>query len=108
MCNENVGICRDIGIVTTLTVGNATHKHWHAVEFNTVNLNSGVAEIMNIVVKTVDFCSIKTIVVVTADEYFVAIRNVAEPVHKVDCLGFASVQGKVTGMYQNISIGQII
>ena len=63
---------------------------------------------MHIAVKTDDICSIKTIVVVTADKNFVAVRHVAEPVQKVDCLGFASGQGKVTGMYQNISIGQII
>ena len=55
-----------------------------AIESHSVNLNAGVAEVMNICVETIDARPIKTIVVVSADEYFMGIGQVAEPVQEVE------------------------
>lgn len=51
---------------------------------------------MHIVVKTVDVGSIQAVVVVAANENLVAIWQIAEPIHEVNRLGFASVHGEVS------------
>lgn len=108
MCNQDVGVGGDSGIVAALAVGDAiAHKHRNAVELNAIYFDTGVAEIMYVGIESVNVGTIQAIVMVTADEYLVAIRQIAEPVHEVYCLGFASVHGKVTGMYHYIGIGQI-
>ena len=63
---------------------------------------------MNIRVETIDVGSIKTIVVVSADENLVGIRQVTEPVKEVDGLGFRTHHTEVTGMYHHIGFGQIL
>lgn len=41
---QNIGVRGDFGDVTLLAVGDAiAHKHWHAIEFYSVDLYSGVA-----------------------------------------------------------------
>lgn len=62
---------------------------------------------MHIAIKTADIGSIKAIVMVPADENFVFIRQVAEPVEKVNRFLFATYHTEITGMYHHISLGQI-
>lgn len=62
---------------------------------------------MHIVVKAMDIGSIKAVVMVAADENLVAIRQIAEPVEKVDRFLLATDHAEITGMYHHIGLGQI-
>lgn len=85
MGNQNVGIFRDTCIVATLAVRYAiAHEHRDSIEFQSVNLNAGVAQVMHIVIETVYVGAIETIIVVAADENFVFVWQVAEPVEKIN------------------------
>lgn len=109
MCNQHISVFWDLGDVFRLAVGDAiTHKHWNSVEFYAVNLNSGVAEIVYVWVEAVDVRSIEAIVMIAADENFIGIRQVAEPVEEVDGLGFRTHHTEITGMYHHICFGQIL
>lgn len=108
MCYQDIGVGGDSGIVATLSAGDAiAHKHRDAVEFDTIYFYAGVAEIMHVGIESVDVGTIETIVVIAADEYLVAIQNVAEPVHKVYRLGFAPGHREVARMHHDIGLGQI-
>ena len=105
MGNENVRIFRNICIMLGLTVSNAVaHEHWDTIEFHTVNFHSGIAQIMYIVVESVDGGTVKTVVVVAANEYLLRIRKVAEPIHEIQRFLLAAVHGKVTRMHDDISL----
>ena len=105
MGDKNISLRGYIGIVAALAVGHAiTHEHRDAVKFQTVNLNSGIAQVMHIIVKTVDVRSIQTLIVIAADEYLMAIREVAKPVEKVNRLLLATNHAEITGMYHHICI----
>ena len=108
MCYQYVSVGGNSGIVAALAVGYAiAHKHWNAVEFNTIYFDAGIAKIMHVVVKAVDVGSIKAVVVVAADENLVAIGQIAEPVEKINRFLFASDHTEISGMYHHISLGQI-
>ena len=95
-------------IVAALAIGYAiTHEHRNPVESQTLNLYAGIAEIMHIVVKTVDIGSIQAVIVVAADENLVAIRQIAEPAEKVNRFLLATDQSEVAGIKHYISLGQI-
>ena len=80
-----------------LAVSNAvTHEHWDTIKFHTVNFHSGIAQIMYIVVESVDSGTVKTGVVVAANEYLLRIKKVAEPIHEIQRFLLAAVHGKVT------------
>lgn len=69
MGNQYIGIAGNFLIVAALAIGYAiTHEHRNPVESQTLNLDAGIAEIMHIVVKTVDIGSIQAVIVVAADE----------------------------------------
>ena len=77
MCNQHISIRWNLGDVFRLAVCyTITHEHWYAIKSHSVNLHSGVAEVMNIGVKTINVGSIKTIIMISADEYFMGIRQV--------------------------------
>ena len=70
MGDQDVGVGWDSDIVAALAVGYAiAHEHRDSVELQAFNLNPGIAQIMNVVAKSVDVGSIQTVVVVAADEY---------------------------------------
>ena len=95
-------------IVAALAIGYAiTHEHRNPVESQTLNLDAGIAEIMHIVVKTIDIGSIQAVIVVAADEYFVFIWQVTKPVEKINCFLFCPYHTEVAGMYDHIGLGQI-
>lgn len=62
---------------------------------------------MNIVVKTIDICSIKKIVVVTANENLVAVRQFAEPVEKINRFLLAPDHAEIAGMHYHIRVRQL-
>ena len=82
--DENIRVFRNICIMLGLAVRDAVaHEHWDTIEFHTVNFHSGIAQVMYIVVESVDGGTVKTVIVVAANEYLLQIRQVAEPVHKI-------------------------
>ena len=106
--DENIRTFRNICIMFGLTVSNAVaHEHWDTIEFHTVNFHSGIAQVMYIVVESVDGGTVKTVIVVAANEYLLRIRKVAEPVHEIQCLLLTAVHGKVTRMHDNVSLWQV-
>ena len=106
--DKNVGIFGDMCIVAALAVCYAiSHEHRDPVESQTLNLDAGIAEIMHIVVKTVDIGSIQAVIVVAADEYLVAIGQVAEPVEEINGFLLGSNHTEVAGMHHHIGLGQI-
>lgn len=109
MSNQDVGVCRDAGEVAALPIGDAiAHEHGDAVEFQPVDLNAGVAEVMYIAVKPVDISSVEAIIVVAANEDLVAIWQVAEPIDKINGLLFAADHAEVARMHYNIGLWQIL
>ena len=106
--NQNISVYRDFVIIEVLAVSHAiTHKHRDTVEFQALNLDTGVAQVMHIVIKAIDISSIEAIVMVAADEYFVFIWQVTKPVEKINCFLFCPYHTEVAGMYDHIGLGQI-
>ena len=62
---------------------------------------------MHILIQPIYLGSIKTGIVIATDENLVEIRKVAKPVHKINGFLFASVHGKVSRMYKDVSIWQL-
>lgn len=62
---------------------------------------------MHIVVKSLDVGSIEAIIMVAADENFVFVWQVAEPIKEINGILLGSNHTKVSGMYHHISLGQI-
>jgi len=105
---QDVCIWGDSGIVAALAVGyTIAHEHRNAVEFQPVNFNYGITKIMHIVVEPVDVGSIEAIVMVAADENFVFVRQVTEPVKEINGFLLGSDHTEVTGMHHYIGLGQI-
>lgn len=105
---KDVCIVRNTGIIPALAVGDAVaHKHGDAVKLHTFDFYARIAQVMHVVIEPVDVGSIETFVVIAADEYLVAIREVAVPVEKINGFRFAAGHAEVTGMYYNIGLGQI-
>lgn len=63
---------------------------------------------MYVWVEAVDVRSVEAIIMVAANENLMCIREVAEPVEKVDGLGFRTHHTEITGMYHHIGFGQIL
>lgn len=106
--DENVRIIRDIGIMLGLAAGYAVaHEHRNAIKFNSVNYYAGIAQVMDIAVKSVNICPIKAFVVVAANEYLLRVWEVAEPVQEIQCFLLAAVHCKIAGMHHDIGLGQI-
>ena len=61
---------------------------------------------MHVVIETIDVGSIKTVIVVAADEYFVTIWQIAEPIKEIQCFSLFSDHAEVSGMDHNISFRQ--
>lgn len=108
MSNQNISVYGDFVIIEVLAVNHAiTHKHRNTVEFQALNLDTGVAQVMHIVIKAADVGAIQTIIVVATDENLVAIRQVTEPVQEIDRFPFASDHAEVAGVYHNIGLREI-
>ena len=108
VCNENVRIVGDICIMFGLAAGYAVaHEHRNTIKFNPVNYYAGIAQVMDIAVKSVNICPIKAFVVVAANEYLLRMRKVAEPVQEIQCFLLAAVHCKIAGMHHDIGLGQI-
>ena len=107
--DENIRVFRNICIMLGLAVRDAVaHEHWDTIEFHTVNFHSGIAQVMDITVKPVNGGTIKTVIVVAANEYLLRTRKVAEPVHEIQRFLLAAVHGKVARMHNDVSLWQIV
>ena len=72
--DEDIRVFRNICIMPGLAVGYAVaHEHWDAIEPQTFNFCSGIAQIMYIAVKPVNSGTVKTVVMVAANEYLLRI-----------------------------------
>ena len=108
VCNENVRTVGDICIMLGLAAGYAVaHKHRDSIESHTADFHTGIAQVMHVIVESVNLGAIKAFVVVAADEYLLQIRKVAEPVQEIQCFLLASCHSKITGMHNYIGLGQI-
>ena len=84
MCNQHISVRWNPGDAFRLAVCyTITHEHGYAIESHSVNLHAGVAEIMYVWVETIDVGSIMAIIMVSADEYFMGLRQVAEPIEEI-------------------------
>ena len=107
--DENIRVFRNICIMLGLAVRDAVaHEHWDTIEFHTVNFHSGIAQVMDITVKPVNGGTVKTVIVVAANEYLLRTRKVAEPVHEIQRFLPAAVHGKVARMHNDVSLWQIV
>ena len=97
--DENIRVFRNICIMLGLAVRDAVH---------TVNFHSGIAKVMDITVKPVNGGTVKTVIVVAANEYLLRTRKVAEPVHEIQRFLLAAVHGKVARMHNDVSLWQIV
>lgn len=96
MSYQYIGVTRYFGIVATLTVSDAiAHKHRHAIEFKPVQLNPGIAQIMHIIIESVDIRSVQAVVVIAAYKNFVAIWQIAKPVEEIERFLFATYHAEI-------------
>jgi len=63
---------------------------------------------MNINVNSFYICSIETLIVIAADEYFVLIGQITKPVEEVNGLSFLTNHTEVAGTNHDVGIRQII
>lgn len=96
MGDKNVRVRRYIHkIILRTPVNRILEEHRHAVEFDPINLDSGITEIVAILVKPLKPRSPKTKVVIAGDEDLVPVGQIAEPFHKVQSLPFGSHHSEI-------------
>ena len=61
---------------------------------------------MHIVGEPINIGAVQADIMIAADEYFVAIRQIAEPVKKVHCLPLFSDHAEISGVDHNVSFRQ--
>lgn len=106
--HKHIRVLRNSRVIPFLTVGQAVgREHRHAVETDAANRHSGVAEVMHIPVEAADFGAEKAVVVVSGDEDFVRMLQVAKPIEEVDGLLFRTAHREVARMHQHVSARQI-
>ena len=59
---------------------------------------------MHIVIEPVNISTIKAIIVITTDKYFVRIIKVTKPIHEVYSFLLAAIHGKIVRMHQYVCI----
>lgn len=107
--DENIRTFRNICIMSGLAVSNAvTHEHRNTIEFQAFDFYTGIAQVMHIAIKPVNGGTVKTVIVVAANEYLLRTRKVAEPVHEIQRFLLAAVHGKVARMHNDVSLWQIV
>ena len=75
VCYQDVCVGWNIIIECFLAVGNTIfHKHRHSIEFDSVNLYSRIAKVVNVGVETINVGSVETRIMVAADEDFIFVR----------------------------------
>ena len=72
-----------------------------------VNQDSGIAEIVAVLVKALKRRSPQTKVVVASDKHLMPVRQIAEPFHKVQRLRLGPHHREVPGMHNHIALRQI-
>lgn len=108
MGDKNVRVRRYIHkIILRTPVNRILEEHRHAVEFDPINLDSGITEIVAILVKPLKPRSPKTKVVIAGDEDLVPVGQIAEPFHKVQRLRLGPRHREVPGMHDHIPLWQI-
>lgn len=60
---------------------------------------------MYVIVKPINAGSVETGIVIATDENLLAIWQVAKPVQKINCFGFAPGHSEVSGMNYSIGFG---
>ena len=93
-------------IISRTTTDCILEKHRHAVELYFINPDSGIAEIVAVLVKPLQARSPKAKVVIAGDEDLVAVRKIAEPFHKVQCLRLGPRHREVPRMHNHIALRQ--
>ena len=103
---QDIDIRRDVGIIARLSVSDAiAHEHWDAIELHSIDGHAGVAEIMDVLIESVNLVSVKTFIMVAADKYLMHVRQVAKPVQEVQSLLLGADHAEVAGMHHHIGLG---
>ena len=98
MSYQNVSISGDFSIVSALALGyTICHKHRNTIKLYTINLNSGVGELMYVVRESVDVGAIEAIVMVATDKNFMFVWQVTKPVEEIKGLLFCEVNPGADG-----------
>ncbi len=85
------------------------HKHRHTIKLQTINDYGRTAKIMNVRRQTFNGVStIHTVVMITCDEYLMAVWQIAKPIHEIIRLGLRACESKVARMYNDVGFWQIM
>ena len=72
------------------------HKHRHTIKLQTINDYGRTAKIMNVRRQTFNGVrTIHTVVMIASDEYLMAVRQIAKPIHEIIRLGLRACESKV-------------
>ena len=82
-------------------------EHRDTIEADAINLDAGVAQIVDAGAEPADCRLIEAFVMVAADEYLVAMGQVAQPVEEVDGLALAPHHAEVARVHDHVSFGQV-
>ena len=84
------------------------HEHGHAIEGKPAYPDSRIAQIGYVGIQPINAGTVQALVMVPANKQLMRIRQVTEPIHEVDGFRLAAVHRKVSGMYDQIGLGQVI
>ena len=82
------------------------YEHRHTIEMQAFYLNARIAEIMDMLRESFQLGLVKTIIMVSGNEYFMWIRKFGQPFNKVEYFFFCACQGEIPRMDQHVRIGQ--
>ena len=108
MGDKNVRVIRNGGVELLLLSTHAVlHEHRHSPELQTLYLHTAAAEVMNVVIKSVQMGTVKAGVVVARDQHLVPVWEDREPLEEIkySCLG--ALHREVPAVHEDIRLREV-
>src|SRR5574344_2142571 len=103
MGDKNVSAIRNGGVELLLMTAQAVlHEHRHSPELQPLYLHPAPAEVMDVVVKTVQTSTVKAGIVVARDQRRVPVGKVTEPLKEIKCFCLRARHREVPTMHEDI------
>ena len=108
MGDKNIRVIWNGGIELLLMTAHAVlHEHRHSPELQALYLHTAAAEVMDIVVKSVQMSTVKTGVVIAGDQHLVPVWEVTEPLKEVKCFCLGARHREVPAVHEDIRLREV-
>ena len=92
MGDKNIRVIRNGGVELLLSSAHAVlHEHRHSPELQPIYLHPASAEVMDVVVKSVQMSTVKAGVVVARDQHLVPVWEITEPLKKIRSISLSVI-----------------